>query len=336
MGSAPIKRLTDFRNQSELRMKRISIVASLALLFSAFSLFQNTSAQEIVVPGTGIKITQVGDDFEDESWSYIFNGQKSSEEIDGQTRAPAGRSTNGRWYEGVKRGQPDVVKRVSTPEGGLPGSEGSLLIQSLHTGVPGRPSYKMQQEDFICDVHYRLKGAVQINQSPNCVVRVFLPPVDEWENRSGPHFAFRLALETTVSKPGKGFFSAGSSRESETYWPGMFIEFESKDGKKRLDDFAYIRVRSNSRGGDYKAKQITQTGWWTMGMSVTPNGKVHYFAKPGIEDLTMEDHIASEFPYGYRCEKFKTFFFNVCNGDDGKTWSTPWIIDDPTMYFLKQ
>ena len=46
-------------------------------------------------------------------------------------------------------------------------------------------------------------------------------------------------------------------------------------------------------------------------MSYTPDGQVHYFAKPGIEDLTEKDRIASQFPYGYRCHfaAFKTFFF---------------------------
>jgi hypothetical protein len=24
----------------------------------------------------------------------------------------------------------------------------------------------------------------------------------------------------------------------------------------------------------------------------------------------------------------------VCSQDDGKTWSTPWVIDDPKVYFV--
>ena len=104
---------------------------------------------------------------------------KSSEEIDGNKRSPAGRSTNGRWYEGIKRGHPDVIKRVATPAGGLEGSEGALLLQSLKTGVPGRLSYKMQQDDFICNIHYKLGGSIPANQQPSVVTRVFLPPVDE-------------------------------------------------------------------------------------------------------------------------------------------------------------
>jgi hypothetical protein len=71
-------------------------------------------------------------------------------------------------------------------------------------------------------------------------------------------------------------------------------------------------------------------------MSFTPDGMVHYFASPGVDDLTMDDHITSQFPYGYRTEQLKTFFFNVCTRDDGKTWSTPWVVDDPKVYFAKR
>jgi hypothetical protein len=90
-----------------------------------------------------------------------------------------------------------------------------------------------------------------------------------------------------------------------------------------------------SRGGDFRGPQITTTGWWTLGMSVTPDGMVHYYAKPGIEDLNEKDYITSQYPYGYRCQQFSTFFFNVCNGDDGRTSSTDWIIDDPTVYYVR-
>jgi hypothetical protein len=31
-----------------------------------------------------------------------------------------------------------------------------------------------------------------------------------------------------------------------------------------------------------------------------------------------------------------TFFFNIVNNDDGRTWSTKWIIDDPELYVLRR
>lgn len=301
----------------------------LAVVLSSMELSSDGMAHaQAVVPGTGQKVLRAGDDFEDENWEYNFQLPKSTQNLNEQTRMPTGRSKNGQWYEGAKRGQPDVVKRVETPEGGLPGSKGSLLLRSLQTGIPGAPSHRLQQDDFIANVDYQLKGALPVWQSPSAVVRVFLPPVDEWEDRTGPHFAFRVA----VTKNGYG--SRSSNAEEDTYWPGMFIEFESQTSRGKEHDYAWIRVRADSRGIDFKGKQITQTGWWTLGISCTPDGQIHYYAKPGVEDLTEEDHLTSQSPYGYRAQHFKTFFFNVCNGDDGRTWSTNWIIDDPMLYFI--
>ena len=142
-------------------------------LLSTVVIGQN--ATDILVPGTGVQLTQVGDDFEDESWDFIANNPKSSEDIDEKQRMPIGKSTNGRWYEGAKRGHPDVVKRVPTPRGGLKGSDGSLLLKSLQTGIPKTPSFTMHQDDFICNVQYRLGGTVRVDQSPNMTTRVFLP-----------------------------------------------------------------------------------------------------------------------------------------------------------------
>jgi hypothetical protein len=192
----------------------------------------------------------------------------------------------------------------------------------------------MQQDDFIADVIYRLGTGIPVSRSPSVVFRIFLPPVDTWENRTGPHFGFRTSLLTTVNKP-SGFLLFSSSRQkTETYWTGMFIDFESEtDGYK--DDYAYLRLRADEWGNDFRSKQITITGWWTMGVSVSPDGMVHYYASPGVDNLTPEDHLTSQYPHGYRAEEFKTFFFNVCNGDDGETWSTSWIIDDPKVYVVR-
>jgi hypothetical protein len=291
-------------------------------------------AQRPVVPGTGTELVGVGDDFEDPSWDYIPNNPKSTEDIDENQRAPLGKSTNGRWYEGVKRGHPDLVKRVPTPSGGLPGSVGALMMKSRDTGITGRPEGKMHQDDFVCNVQYRLKRTLSVSEVPSVTTRVYLPPVAEWEPRSGPHFGFRLAVETTAmieQEVGPLKFKK-KEKGNEIYWPGMFVEFESKQQTKKEHDFAYLRIRSNPQGGDFRGPQITQTGWWTLGMSVTPDGMVHYYAAPGVDDLTEDAYITSQFPYNYRAERFRTFFYNICSADNGKQWSTTFIVDDPKVY----
>jgi hypothetical protein len=174
---------------------------------------------------------------------------------------------------------------------------------------------------------------------PSATIRVFLPPVDQWENRTGPQFGFRISTSTiaTKSESTGGFF--GGSRtvtENEPYWPGLWIHFRSKGSKGAKEDGAFLTYRGDTRGRDIRCKDIPveQFGWWTMGLSVTPDGQVHYYAKPGVEDLTAKDYITSQFPYGFNAQRLRTFFIDVCNNNDGKTWSTPFVIDDPALYLV--
>ncbi|MCH2597388.1 MAG: hypothetical protein MKZ95_16565, partial [Pirellulales bacterium] len=40
------------------------------------------------------------------------------------------------------------------------------------------------------------------------------------------------------------------------------------------------------------------------------------------------------FPYGTRCLLFDNFFLNVANWENGKNWSTPWVVDDPQFFVI--
>lgn len=62
---------------------------------------------------------------------------------------------------------------------------------------------------------------------------------------------------------------------------------------------------------------------------------VRYFASPGVDNLAKDDYLGSHYPPGLRAEGFKTFFFNVCNGDDGRNWSTAWTSDDPSVFVVR-
>ncbi len=273
------------------------------------------------VPGTGTWLENCSDDFETENWSYRTNLPKSSYEQDEIQRAPGGFSNNGLWHEGAKRGTPDSVKRIATPPGGIVGSTGALYMATRYSGVPGRISNDQQQDDLLMKFDRRLGRSIPVSWQPSCTVRVYLPPFEQWENRSGSSFGVRCDC--------RGKTPDG---EYEPYWPGMFIVFQSETSKRNETDSAYITVRSNARGGDMKGPVVTEPGWWTFGMSFTGDGQIHYYASPGVDDLTAEDHLASSFAYSYRCESLNNFFFNVANWDNGKSWSTPWVIDDPKVF----
>jgi len=310
---------------SLLTRRHFGVLAASALVASQVS---GQTQMKIPVPGTGKKL-DVGDDFEDEKWSYTPNLPKASYNIDKQTRLPGGISSNERWFEAALRGTPDVVKRVAPPAGGIEGSTGALMLATLRPGVPGKVTGTFQQDDFLANVREKMGGYILVSQMPNTTCRVWIPSMDRWEARYGSSFGYRLGLRATHYKVDK----ETKERGREEYWPGFFLQ---RTRGEKGTDVAQLLVRSDERGQDLPIKTITEPGWWTLGMSVTPNGQVHYFGKPGVDDLEPEDYLGSHYPYGYRAYVFDTFFFNIITQDDGKTWSTAWIIDDPALYLAAQ
>ena len=326
------------------------MTCKLRFVFVSLSLLALTAPAAVaesgpVVPGTGKLIDFVGDQFEQGDWNFIHNHPKSSRENDERTRFPNGRSTNGRWFEGPERGQPDLMKVVPTPAGGIEGSQQALLVRTRHSGVPGRRSFDVQQDDLIVDGVSRV-GAIPVSEVPSITTRVYLPPAEEWENRSGPHFGFRGTTVTTVWKTDdeeeqRGRFrmrivNRRPYRAKEQYWPGIWVHFRSETSKQFDEDSAFLTVRGDRLGRDFKVMDISKEdfGWWTMGMSFTGDGRVHFYARKGVEDLTAADHLTSQAPYSYRAERMENMFFDFCNYNDGKTWSTPFVIDDPKLYVL--
>jgi hypothetical protein len=285
--------------------------------------FSSKLSAEPLVPGSGVKVDRVGDNFEDPKWGYIMNGKKASHEDDENQRPPGGKARNGRWYESALRGQPDVIKRVPTPPGGIEGSKGSMLLVTRFSGIPGELAGKQMQDDLLMGVSTRIGGPVPVSWQPSCTVRVYLPEFDRWENRTGASFGIRADVR-------------GRDRDGsvEPYWPGFFLLFRSKTSKKHDEDFAQISIRAKSNGRDIGGPKIYEPGWWTFGMSFTSDGKVHYYAKAGVEDLTEEDHLYSSFPYGSKAKYFDNFFFDVANWENGKSWSTPWVVDNAEFFVV--
>lgn len=300
-------------------IRMVLLTASLAVVFAGNSPLHAAPP----VPGVGTKLSEVGDDFEDPEWGWTPNLPKSSKNIDSQVRQPLGRSLNNRFYESTLRGQPDVVKRVETPPGGLSGSEGALLIQTLRSGSPNSVSNQHQQDDLIVNCVSRLRGSLAVSRNPSVVVRVYLPPFDEWEQYGSTSFGFRADCRGR---------KRGGKDEVESYWPGFFIQHHLANPKSETPASASLIIRGRESGADVRVKDISEPGWWTLGMSFSGDGMVHFFAREGIEDLRAEDRVASHYPYGFRCERFQSFFFNVANLDNGRNQSTGWIIDDPTVY----
>jgi hypothetical protein len=306
------------------RMNRILSVTALLCIAAVSASLQRARAGEPIVPGTGEFLKDCCDDFEDPKWSYKYNLPKSSHEQDEQQRGPGGMSNNGLWHEGGKRGTPDVVRRVSTPPGGIEGSTGAILIATKNSGIPGTYSNQQMQDDLLMMFNKRLGRSIPMSWQPSATVRVYLPEWDKWENRNGPSFGMR---GDCMGKNPDG--------SQEAYWPGIFIlrnNHKNKEGE--IVKAAKLTVRGDRLGRDVRSLDIDEPGWWTLGMSFSEDGQIHYYAHKGVADLTADDHLMSSYPYGERCTTFNNFFFNVANMDNGHTWSTPWVIDDPKIYVI--
>ncbi len=319
-----------------MKWKR-KVLAAWMVVMSAVWFYGPTMAVAQVVPGTGYKLSETGDDFEKEDWEFVPNWPKASQNLNGDTQHPLGEVNNGRWYESAYRGAPDIVRRVPTPAGGIPGSKGSLLLQTKFPGIPNMITRQQQQDDFLCNVN-GIVGALPVSLTPSVVARVKIPEWKEFEQRTGSSFGFRADCEGTMTKSGSkdGLFGKKmfSRTVQDAYWPGFFIQYNCKATGQYDRDSAIILIRSDEMGRDLFGPTITEPGWWTLGMTFSPDGRVHYYASPGVDRLTQQDYITSQSPYGARTQHMTTFFFNVVTMDDGRTWSTPWVVDDPEVYVL--
>ena len=240
------------------------------------------------------------------------------------TAPPGGISSNELWHEGALRGTPDVVRRVETPPGGIEGSTGALLFATKNSGIPGRPSGKQQQDDLLMKFDRRLGRSIPMNWQPSCTVRVYSAAVRPVGTTQRPVVRHAVRLP----RPQAG-------RQHGTLLARHVLALPQREWQEAFhEDFAQLTIRSGPRGNDIRSVKATEPGWWTMGMSFTPDGQVHYYASPGVDDLTSDDYLVSYFPYGNHCVSFNNFFFNVANLDNGRSWSTKWIIDDPQVFVV--
>lgn len=300
-------------------------LGSLALAASAAtpaSLFSAPQQQKLVIPGTGLRLAKTGDDFEDEKFAYYPQHPKSSWNIDEEMRIPGGISANNLWAEGGKRGTPDIVKRIETPPGGMEGSKGCMMMQSINPGIPGRRSNQEQQDDLLHNVEGVTGTQIPVSWSPNVICRVYIPAESQWEKRNGPTFGYRIGLW--------GYTPKGKHDE---YWPGIFFHMQrqaDKDGKTKASILSV--VRADGIGQDLRSLTFEPGTWCTLGMSMLPDGSVQFYGRPDIEDLTAKDLLGAYFCYSWRATTFTTFFFNVINWDNGSSWGTPWAVDNAFLY----
>lgn len=312
--------------------RRLSLASFLAVL--AIS----TPAWANFPPGTGVRLEEYGDTFEEPGWTYNYNNPKLQNQYHNpgsgwvndipNRNNPLGVSENGRWGEGTVRGHPDIVNQIRRPRNGLRNSRYALELQTRNSGAPGLTEGTLQQDDLINQAGGNLMRNKPLGKGLSVTTRIYLPKLREWEQREGPHIGFRVGA---TGRNDKG--------KSVDYWPGIWIFFQ-KDSRGR-SSFRFS-VRANNEGQDTWAteKTYTRTGWWTLGMSFNADGSISYYASPGVDDLTAADLLvfdtgsgsvpATYKPYGLTFIDLDYLFFSLANIDG--QWSTKFIVDDVSLY----
>ncbi|MGV2336392.1 MAG UNVERIFIED_CONTAM: hypothetical protein LVR18_20545 [Planctomycetaceae bacterium] len=189
---------------------------------------------------------------------------------------------------------------------------------------------QMEQDDLIMSCSSRV-GMISAAAVPTASLASGSPALISGKTAPAATSATALTLKPPSPKRKKSCCSPKNVKKQEDYWPGFFIEFHSAHDGRFPKDEAWLIIRGNHLGQEIRSIQLTP-GWWTLGMSVSGDGRVHYYARPGVENLTPANLLHSGNPYSYSAEYFATHFYNVCNQNDGKTWSTPFIIDDPAIF----
>lgn len=294
-------------------------------------------------PGSGRRIAEYGDTFEEPGWIYNDNNPKLHNQYhdpgSGWTNVihdrnqPLGGSANRRWQEGTVRGHPDIIEQVNTPRRGLRGSRYSLRLQTRNSGTPGLTEGTVQQDDLIQNLNGR-RYNLPPGKGLSVVTRIYLPKIKDWERRQGTHIGFRV---------GASGHRPGAKPGSEDYWPGIWLWLQ-QDENGHNDCFRLV-VRANESGKDVMAteKKYTRTGWWTIGMTFNPDGSIGYYASPGVDDLTENDLLvfregsrsaaAIYKPYNIIFDDLDYLFFSMANTDG--EWSTEFIVDDVAVYAVE-
>ncbi len=146
-----------------------------------------------------------------------------------------------------------------------------MLMRTLYSGIPNQVDGERQQDDLIGNTSSGIGGFVPVSWRPSVVVRVYLPPFDNGKS------------EPELRSPCGPIAADGRSRkdELEAYWPGIFIQFMYNEPRKQ-PNAALLVIRGRDSGHDFSGPMIKEPGWWTLGMSFSPDGQVHYYAHAGV------------------------------------------------------
>lgn len=232
-------------NIPALRIARISLI--LTWLASCSSCVPRQ-----MILGRSIRLDTLCDDFEDPKWHFDY-----------QTHVD---------YRGFWRtddhGEPDLLRRIKTPDGGKAGSGGALELRTNDNDA--KPD-----QDCLLTIEFKNRRTLTRADQPVFIVRVWLPPFEEW-NAGVLNFGFRQTARID---------------EKTDYYQSIWL---FHDGHKPLwflrNGIAYsdgTQLNFNDMIKGY----IAHSNWWTLAIAYDERGVGHYYAAPGTDTPTEKDEL---------------------------------------------
>lgn len=221
------------------------------------------------VLGRTVRLNALCDDFEDKDWHYDY--QKHS-------------CYRGFWRTD-DRGDPKLLARIATPDGGKSGSTGALEIRTNNSDSNHDPN----QEDLLTvEFNQKLGSELTRADQPVFIVRVWLPPFDQWSKGQSLNFGFRQ-----TARPSNG----------SEYYASIWL-YHNTPPVGQIEPGPRFVFRIGTDAPDVFDGPIKQPGWWTLAIAFDEKGVGHYYARPGVDVPTEKD------------EMFSTVQFRPINGTD--------------------
>lgn len=283
-------------------------LAVLLLLLSHIVLPLQSNAEETSsvsdVLGRTVRLDALCDDFEDINWSYNPQTEVFNKKL---------------WRGGSGRGVPELLKRITTPDGGKDGSIGALEIRTNETEIY-KDNYPNQEDLLTAEYEQILKHKLTRADQPVFIVRVWLPPFDQWGDQRSFGFRHESFLE-----------NGAKDQHYSTIWLVYDRSIKPKP-------FLKYRIGTNELFYEvYDPRLIEQDGWLTIayGHKIKKHKGIGIPTNKGVIDNITITSLLTKYGKDALMMKYINYsFFSLGYPISGNT-SPRFVIDDYEVWVVK-
>jgi hypothetical protein len=291
-------------------------------------LFYSTGFEPIRLPGEGqTRHPLASENFDDPSWSYIYNNPKSTADGNGQANVPGGTSTVGyvafnTWYprivEDTYRGHEDVIERTTSPTAA---GAGALRLTTKNDGISITDCISWQHTQAITPAAY-----MSAADNYSAVVSIYAPDPNGTTNWGGGDWVRLMGM---VGGASFGQSWPWVAAHEEALGTNSWVLYVGQSGQPG-DSLQYVNCITK-----FPALRIAGAGWWKIGTTTDGNG-LNYFIRQGLGDFDASHYI------GTRRSGLVTDIYSMPGGtlwmERGSTITNmpDWVIDELNLYYTRR